>query len=244
MEFSPPMLRRCLPQFALLTIFALLSSAVHSRTPPTPGPAAVKESKDYFSVGFHYNQFKSIELILDEINSDGSIESAGFKRQFPLTATTYALSAAYGTYINNTFFTEIRYGRGIISDKLDSGALEVNIEQWMSWYMGASYGLTDYATVFAKYGLSFFAADVTRYETKQFRLGAAPPNGETISTLPSRTQMEEELFGENFSTSWLVGVDFEVVKDIYWSWEYGRLLNDADSGIKVYQFSTLVKYEF
>lgn len=238
------MLRRCLPKTALLALLVLMSFTVYSQTPQSPEQTPSKEGKSYYAFGFHYNQFKSIDLTLDEINSDGSVKTAGFKRQFPLTATTYGVSATYGTYINNTFFTEIRYGRGVISDKIDSGALEVNIEQWMNWYMGASYGLTDYATVFAKYGLSFFAADVTRYETKQFRAGDIPPFGETISTLPSRTAMEEELFGESFSTSWLVGVDFKVVKDIYWSWEYGRLLNDADSGIKVYQFSTLLKYEF
>jgi hypothetical protein len=52
------------------------------------------------------------------------------------------------------------------------------------------------------------------------------------------------LFGTNFSTTWLVGVDFSIAKNWYWTWEYGRLLNDDASGIKVYQLNTLLKYEF
>jgi hypothetical protein len=56
--------------------------------------------------------------------------------------------------------------------------------------------------------------------------------------------MEEGLFGTSFSTSWLLGLDFHLVDTWYLALEYGRLLKDTDSNIKVYQAGTYLRYEF
>ncbi|KZZ58127.1 hypothetical protein A3762_08380 [Oleiphilus sp. HI0125] len=237
-----------MPTTNTLRVIALLTALFTSVTTFARGPAAPtdpvldREGRDYLAIGTHFNQFKSILLVLEPV--PGSDDSASSIFEFPLTAQTYGASLTYGTHITDNFFTELRYGQGVISDTLSAGALEVNINEWFNWYIGGAYAVTDYATAYAKYGLTFYNADITRYETERFQLGEVPPFGSTDTYLPSTTQMEEELFGDNFSSSWLVGIDFGIYKDIYWSFEYGRLLNDNTSGIKVYQFNSLLKYEF
>ena len=200
---------------------------------------ANKASKDYVALGIHFNQFKSIFLELE--GADGGTEF----REFPLTAKTYGASLTLGTNITQNFFTELRYGQGIVSDDLSSGSADINIDHWLNWYIGGAYGITNYADIYAKYGLSFYTGDITRYETKRFKAGQIPPFGETISVIPSITgNLTEDIFADSFSTSWMVGVDFNIFKDTFWSFEYGRLLNDNGTGIKVYQFNTLLKYEY
>jgi len=201
--------------------------------------AGKKSGTDYVAIGMHFNQFKSIDLTLEDLSG-----SAQF-REFPLTAKTFGASITLGTNINENFFTELRYGQGVISDDLSGGAAEVNIDQWFNWYIGGAYGITAYASVYAKYGLTFYTGDITRYETKRFKVGAVPPFGETITVIPAVNEsLTEDIFSDSFSTSWLTGVDFNIYQDTYWTFEYGRLLNDNGTGIKVYQFNTALKYEF
>lgn len=234
------MYRVALRALTLLIIVISTSNQASARGPAASGPTLDREGKSYVAIGTHYNQFKSIKLTLDDESGNPAFT------EFPLTATTYGASFTYGTHITDNFFSELRVGQGVISDKLSQDSLEVNLGQWFNWYIGAAYPMTDYGTVFAKYGLSFFNADVTRYETKR-TVAPDPENpnaGGTISVTPSSTVMEEKLFDETFSTSWLVGIDFEILQDTFWSFEYGRLLNDSGTGIKVYQLNSLIKYEF
>ena len=56
--------------------------------------------------------------------------------------------------------------------------------------------------------------------------------------------MEEDLFGTSFSTSWLLGLDLHLVNTWYLAFEYGRLLKDTDTNIKVYQAGAYLRYEF
>jgi hypothetical protein len=207
-----------------------------------------KEGKDYVAFGVNYNKFKSIELVTVEnfqVSDDGEIFEDIVSRQFPLKADTYAATLVWGTYITDHFKTELRYGQGIASETLDDIA-EINMSYWFNWYIGAAYPITDYANVFAQYGVSIFDADFTRYQKEIFipldQQNLILPRVTVVQ--PSRLEMEEDLFGTNFSTTWLVGVDFSIAKNWYWTWEYGRLLNDDASGIKVYQLNTLLKYEF
>lgn len=198
-----------------------------------------KANKDYVAIGAHFNQFKSILLELED--PEGNIEF----REFPLTAKTYGASVTIGTNINRNFFTELRYGQGVVSDDLSNGAADINIDDWLNWYIGGAFGITDYADVYAKYGLTFYTGDITRYETKRFKTGEVPPFGETITVIPAVTEnLTEDIFSDSFSTSWMVGVDFNIFQDTFWTFEYGRLLNDNGTGIKVYQFNTLLKYEY
>ena len=207
-----------------------------------------KEGIDYVAFGLNYNKFKSIELVTVEnagVNSEGEIFEDVFSRQSALKADTYAATLVWGTYVTDYFKTELRYGQGLASETLD-GIAEINMSYWFNWYIGAAYPITDYANVFAQYGISIFDADFTRIQKELF----IPVDLNTLQLpriaviQPSRLEMEEDLFGTNFSTTWLVGVDFSIAKNWYWTWEYGRLLNDDASGIKVYQLNTLLKYEF
>jgi hypothetical protein len=177
-----------------------------------------------------------------EIDSNRN-ELGTLSKEFPLTAHTTSASLVLGTYITDHIKTEVRFGQGVGADTL-GGALELNIGQWFNWYMGAAYPITDYATIYAQYGLSIYNAEVTRFAIETRTEGSPTNPPRDVIASPSRIQMEEELFGEHFSTSWLVGVDFSIIGDWYWSFEYGRLLNDADTGIKVYQLNSLIKYEF
>ena len=230
----------------LATIFLM---AFSRNTVANPNdPKHEKEGTDYVAIGAIFNQFKSINLVAVEnvfVDRDGIINESVVSSDFPITAQTYAASVTWGTYITDHFKTELRYGQGLVSETL-SDIAEVNMNYWFNWYLGAAYPITSYANVYAQYGITVFDADYTRYESELFiptDFNTLAPARTTVIQ-PSRVEMEEDLFGTNFSTSWLVGVDFSIAKNWYWTWEYGRLLNDDASGIKVYQLNTLLKYEF
>ena len=224
-----------------LLCLALLfpSSTLEARSrAPAPTLTLEKEDKSYVAIAANYNKFKSIELVLEDLG--GNVRFV----EFPVTAQVYGSSITLGTYISNNFKTEIRYGTGLKGDNIGAGAMDINISEWFNWYIGGAYPVTDYATAYVQYGLSFYSADVTRYVTRRFVQGDSTTPDSSIFVIPSSTEMEPELFGEKFSTSWMAGVDFQILKDTFFSFEYGRLLNDSDTGIKVYQVNTALKYEF
>jgi opacity protein-like surface antigen len=193
--------------------------------------------RDYAAIGLAFNEFRSVELVLEEQN--GEVADSFF----PLTAQTYATSFTLGTYITENFKTELRAGTGIRDDTLKK-ALDININYWFNWYIGPTYPITDYMSGYALIGLSHYDADVTRREINYTipRSGTTQPRPTKVS--PSTTRMEEGLFGTSFSTSWLLGLDFHLVDTWYLALEYGRLLKDTDSNIKVYQAGTYLRYEF
>lgn len=234
------MLFRAFRKYAFVAISLILISSVANaqNRPKVPELSLQKADLSYFAVGTNFNKFKSIDFYL--VNSVGS--TIAFT---PATkAHTYGASFVYGTYITNHIKTEIRYGQGVQHDTLGQGSMDVNLGDWFNWYIGAAYPLIDYATPYFQFGLTFYNAEVTRYVTRRFVLGDGTNPDSVQPVIPSTTQMEEKLFADTFSTSWLVGVDFNVYKDLYWTWEYGRLLNDAGSGIKVYQLNSYFKFEF
>jgi hypothetical protein len=192
--------------------------------------------RDYVAIGIAFNEFRSVDLFLEDRN--GNVRD----RAFPLTAQTYATSFTLGTYITENFKTELRAGSGIIDDTLER-AMDININYWFNWYIGPTYPITDYMSGYALIGLSHYDADVTRREIDLLIPGRGP-TGETVIVSPSKTEMEEDLFGTSFSTSWLLGLDFHLVDTWYLAFEYGRLLRDTDTNIKVYQAGAYLRYEF
>lgn len=233
------MLRSSPCNLALLFLTLFIARAGFAQDALPDNRAGKKSGTDYVAIGMHFNQFKSIDLSLGN-PTDGPVF-----REFPLTAKTFGASVTLGTNINENFFTELRYGQGVISDDISGGAADINIDEWFNWYIGGAYGITPYASIYAKYGLTFYTGDITRYETKRFKEGEIPPFGETVIVIPAVNEsLTEDIFADSFSTSWLAGVDFNVYQDTYWTFEYGRLLNDNGTGIKVYQFNTALKYEF
>ena len=195
--------------------------------------------RDYVAFGMAFNEFRSVELVLVDINDPERVIDSSF----PLTAQTYAASFTLGTYITENFKTELRAGRGIIDDTLEE-AMDININYWFNWYIGPTYPITDYMSGYALLGLSHYDADVTRREVVFTTSPSDLSLGGEVNALPSSTEMEEDLFGTSFSTSWLLGLDFHLVDTWYLALEYGRLLKDTDTNIKVYQAGAYLRYDF
>ena len=192
--------------------------------------------RDYVAFGMAFNEFRSVELILE--NRSGGVEDSFF----PLTAQTYAASFTLGTYITENFKTELRAGTGVIDDTLKE-AMDININYWFNWYIGPTYPITDYMSGYALLGLSHYDADVTRREVV-IKVGGDLGGSNDVVVSPSTTLMEEDLFGTSFSTSWLLGLDFHLVDTWYLALEYGKLLEDTDTNIKVYQAGAYLRYNF
>ncbi len=238
MKFS-----KALTLFITLFVIMTMSSSAFAQ-----GPRLAKTDRTYASVGFVLNEFRSVLLFMDETTRvNGSFEisgpaPAGVGPYFPLTGQTYGLMTTLGTYITEHFKTELRLGTGFVSDTLKR-SLEIDLDYWASWYMGARYPITDYASAYALYGVTHYQAEVTR---KEVSVTYRDDNGltNTITAIASPIAMEEDLFGTSFSTSWMLGVDFDLTKNLFLSFEYGRLLRDTDTGIRVYQAGTSLRYEF
>jgi len=221
-------------------------------TEPSKNEQALKTSvlkkadRNYVSFGVALNEFRSIELVLSEITIDakGIENEAVQSRDFPLVAQTYGASFAVGTYITDRFKTEIRYHTGIRKDTLDE-ALDVNINYVFNWYMGLTQPVTDYMTAYALYGVSIYSADITRREVSRIIGDISQNQVPTTKILqPSKTEMKKGLFGTNFSTTWMLGLDFKLNNKWFLEFEYGQLINDASSNIKVYQAGTHLRYEY
>lgn len=223
---------------AVLVMFfsAQVQANPAARRGPAPDPTFSKADRTYISGALVLNEFRSIRLPVARSDNNALVES-----KFPLTAQTYALAVSYGTYITDHFKTEIRYGRGIRDKTLDK-ILDVNINHWFSWYMGAAYPVTDYLSAYALYGVSFYEADMTRRE--DIRKVGEEFSSEFRKVQPSRTLLDDNLFGTNFSTSWMLGADYRLKDNLFLAFEYGRLIRDTDSNIKVYQGGIHLRYEY
>lgn len=222
--------------FAIILILSGTAQAQQNTQIKPPS----KEGKTYISAGIVLNEFRSVALpIADSENPDTTIET-----KFPLTAQTYALAFTYGTYITENFKTEIRYGTGIRDDTIDE-LLTVNINYYFNWYIGGTLPVTDYMSAYALAGVSFYDADVTRHEVwRVVTLPGGQSLPENIKIQPNSSELDDDLFGTRFSMTWMLGLDFEIGDSWYLAFEYGRLLRDTDSNIKVYQAGTQLRYEF
>ncbi|MFT6910254.1 MAG: opacity protein-like surface antigen [Oleiphilaceae bacterium] len=230
--------------FFTIFFFSIAAQASGQTNPNIPIPNS-KEGKTYISGSIVLNEFRSVSLpivLSDTINFTEKEESI-YTREFPLTGQTYALAFTYGTYITENFKTELRYGKGIIDDTLDE-ILDININYYFNWYIGGTLPVTDNFSAYALVGVSFYDADMTRHET----IRNVRPPGEQLSEKrkiqPSRFSLDDDLFGTKFSMSWMLGLDYKLDESWYLAFEYGRLLKDTASNIKVYQAGSQLRYEF
>lgn len=222
--------------FAIILFFSGTAQAQQNTEIKPPS----KEGKTYLSASIVLNEFRSVALpIVTSASPDVIVET-----KFPLTAQTYAFAFTYGTYIAENFKTEIRYGTGIVDDTIDE-LLTVNINYYFNWYIGGTLPVTDYMSAYALAGVSFYDADVTRRETWRV---ITPPGGQSLpqnsKIQPSAEKIDDDLFGTKFSMSWMLGLDLKLNESWYLAFEYGRLLKDTDTNIKVYQAGTQLRYEF
>lgn len=201
-----------------------------------------KEDRSYVALSTVLNEFRSVRLIL--IKSDGQ-NGAGNEVSdiFPLTAQTYSVSLTWGTYITDMFRTELRYGTGVRDDSF-RGSLDVNFNYWLNWYIGGSLPVTEYMSAYALYGLSHYDADVTRRQTIFNQPLDEDGNVGDVVVEPDRKTIPDDFFGTRFSTSWLLGVDVHLFDTTYLAMEYGRLLKDTETNIKVHQANLQIRYEF
>lgn len=250
MKQIPQLINVCI--MTLILAFATAHVYAQETVQDILGLDVGKADRSYASLGIALNEFRSINLVVVERNNrpDGSFSEQFIDQRFPLTAQTYGGMATLGTYITNHFKTEFRAGAGFKSDTVER-MLELNIKYWVAWYIGATHPITDYMSAYALYGVSQYAADVTRIEVTELVpnefFGETPtqviPNSQP-SPNPLNKWMEEDLFGTNFSTSWMLGLDFKLSNDTFLAFEYGRLLKDDNTGIKVYQGSASLRFEF
>lgn len=205
-----------------------------------------KSGKDYISVGIAFNEFRSVFLPMDSnavYDTDGDYAGSRAITYFPETAQTYGAVISYGSYINDYFKTELRMGKGIRDDTIKE-ALDINLAYWFSWYLGFQHPITDYMSGYFMYGITHFEADETRRQvqivTTVDRFGSTG----TVLAEPSPEALESGLFGTNFSPSWALGLEFSLIDNWFLGVEYGRLLRDTDSNIKVRQAGAHLRYEF
>jgi len=231
---------RCINLFRVALMITLIQSPLIAKAEEQGISAFLGApiDRDYIAFGVAFNEFRSVELVLVRSSNGDFVDSS-----FPLTAQTYATSFTLGTYITENFKTELRAGTGIIDDTLEE-AMDININYWLNWYIGPTYPITDYMSGYALIGLSHYDADVTRREVDFFSPADGLQQPGTIPARPSTTDMEKDLFGTSFSTSWLLGLDFHLVDTWYLALEYGRLLKDTDTNIKVYQAGAYIRYVF
>lgn len=235
-------LLRLLVLNSLLIMFSQSLSAAPKREAGPQGTG--KSGKEFFSVGVSMNEFRSVKLVLDQnvgYDRDGDYEGSTADIRFPLTAQTWGYLINYGSYINDYFRAEMRAGSGFKKDSFD-GALDVNIKYWIGGYLGFQHPITEYMSGHFLFGLTHYEADTTRRQIIipfQTETSSAP-----IVVEPSPERMEEGLFDTRFSTSWMLGLEIALWQDTFLVLEYGRLLKDTGSNIKVRQAGTHLKFEF
>jgi hypothetical protein len=217
--------------FPIAFFFSQTANAEPRNIPP-------KEERSYISGGVVLNEFRSIGF--DIVDTAGNFVG----NNFPMTGQTYALAFTYGSYITKHFKTEIRYGRGVIDNTFDK-LVDANLNHWFSWYMGATHPVTEDFSAYALYGVSFYEADMTRrQDRRKINEGRTDVLPEIAVVQPSRSDLDDDFFKTNFSTSWMLGMDYRIEKGLYLAFEYGRLLRDTDTKFKVYQAGLHLRYEY
>ncbi len=151
-------------------------------------------------------------------------------------ATASAATFIFGSYITDYVKTEVRAGFGIdttettVSNTPDATGqkpfVEVSLDYYASWYMGAQYPATEYMQFHALFGLTHMIGKVDYPDSEQQRV------------------LPEDLTDSSFSVSYLLGVDIRLYQDFWAGLEFGRLHKDTLTDIRTYQMSATLKYEF
>ncbi|MDI9246909.1 outer membrane beta-barrel protein [Marinobacter sp. CHS3-4] len=153
-------------------------------------------------------------------------------------------SLQLGTHISENWHVELRTGTGVASGKVDN-ELEVDIDYYVSWYIGGNYPITDYSNIYAQFGFSHIKGESKLTPFGRFR--AETPQTELPEELkgPTYKDLADMRYPESsFSTSWLVGVDIEVVDDSFLFFEIGKFFEDTETKANVFQYNGGLKYEF
>jgi opacity protein-like surface antigen len=137
----------------------------------------------------------------------------------------------WGSHISELFHVELRAGRNITDTEVTSD-LTIELDYFVSWYMGLHYDLTDYANIYAQLGFSHISGE------------AKLSNPGDRENALFRDFTEDEFPESSFGFSWLAGVDMEVIDNTYFVLEGGRLYEDSETRTQAFQFNSGIRYEF
>ncbi|MDX1459171.1 MAG: outer membrane beta-barrel protein [Marinobacter sp.] len=141
-----------------------------------------------------------------------------------------------GGHITDLWHAELRAGGGFSEGTVD-GELELDIEHFASWYIGLHHPVTDYANVYGQFGFSHISGEAT-LTAKGLARQADPDDASPYADLESKYP------DSDFSVSWIIGLDMEVLDNAYLVFEGGRLFKDTGTGANTFQFSSGLRYEF
>ena len=103
--------------------------------------------------------------------------------------------------------------------------------------------MTDYMSGYALLGFSIFEADETR---RQALVTATTDNfgsSQDVVAQPADS-LKDGLFKTDFSPSWMIGVEIDLVDRWSLGIEFGTLISDTDSNLNVRQAGTHLRYRF
>ncbi|MBZ2169967.1 outer membrane beta-barrel protein [Marinobacter sp. F4216] len=134
-----------------------------------------------------------------------------------------------GDHISELFHVELRLGGGFKEADIGNTGASLNVDFFASWYIGLHYHLGEGANIYGQFGFSYIGGD------------ADLPNEEARYAFP---QLQEEFPESAFSKSWIAGLDYEVLDNVYFVLEGGNLFEDTLTEVNTFQFNSGVRYEF
>ncbi|ABC31652.1 hypothetical protein HCH_04963 [Hahella chejuensis KCTC 2396] len=141
------------------------------------------------------------------------------------SASTTGVTLSYGSYLTDYVKTEFRAGMGLDEEEAKPG-LDIGMDYFASWYMGAQYPATDYLSVYALFGFTHMKGKVSKDDPD------------------AHQSIPEDLTESSFSVSYALGTEIKVTGDLWGVLEFGRIHRDTETAIRVMQLSAGLKYEF
>ena len=139
------------------------------------------------------------------------------------------LSLVAGTYLSDNFKLEIRAGTALEDVEVSTdpdNSLDFRINYYVSGLIGPQANLTDYMQVYGLVGVTRLVASTDRSARRGF------------------PDIPEELIDSSFSFAFVLGTDLRVYKELWASFEFGRLHKDTITNIRTEFLNLGLKYEF
>ncbi|WP_369601583.1 outer membrane beta-barrel protein [Hahella sp. SMD15-11] len=130
-----------------------------------------------------------------------------------------------GTHITDYVKVEGRFGMGLTEDSPQDG-LKVKTNYLASWYMGPTYAPTEYWTVYGLFGFSFVKGETQRDDPTAF------------------PDIPEKFYSSSFSVSYILGTEIQIHKDVWGTFEFGRIHKDSQTKVRMMQLNLGIKYRY
>lgn len=207
----------------------LLAALITSTLAVAPNVSAQEKFReDMYYVGFLGSLF-NYRSVLERIELENERRVAQYDSGWGAGATVVA-----GQHISDLFHVEFRLGGGFKDAELGQATdLTLSLNYFASWYIGLHYHLGEGANVYGQFGFSYINADADAPTEEQLGLEFDP-----------YPQLREEFPESAFSMSWIAGLDYEVVDNVYFVLEGGNLFEDTITEVNTFQFNSGVRYEF